>query len=181
MNLAAAPESVATAPLRLGRPRIDEGADIHRLVAECRPLDLNSAYLYLLLAHHFADTCIVARSGERAVGFVSAYQPPGRADTLFVWQVAVAPEMRGRGLAGRMLRALLRRDALRAVTRLETTVSPGNAASRMMFRKLADYLGAPLAERALFQAEHFGPTAHEDERLVAIGPFRTKPMTSEDP
>lgn len=181
MNLASAPEPVATVPVRLGRPRLEQGADIRRLVAECPPLDLNSAYLYLLLAHHFADTCIVARSGEQAVGFVSAYQPPGRADTLFVWQVAVAPEARGRGLAGRMLRALLRREALRDVTRVETTVSPGNAASRAVFRGLAEYLGAPLAERPLFRTGHFGSAAHEDERLIAIGPFRTESIVREDP
>lgn len=168
------------ASFRLVRPRLEHGAAIHRLIGACRPLDVNSAYLYLLLTHHFADTCILALAGERAVGFVSAYRPPGRPDKLFVWQVAVAPDARGQGLAGRMLRALLARPALRDLSRIETTVSPSNAASRATFEKLAAALGAPLAEGALFKAEHFGAEAHEDERLVAIGPFNTETITKED-
>lgn len=180
MTTAPASETTATESVRFVRPRIEQGTAIRRLIADCRPLDLNSTYLYLLLTHHFADTCILARAGERAIGFISAYRPPGRGATLFVWQVAVAPAARGQGLAGRMLRALLQRQELRGVTRIETTVSPSNAASRAVFQKLAQSLGAPLAESTLFRADHFGADAHEDERLVAIGPFRTDDITQED-
>ncbi|HSO06929.1 MAG TPA: diaminobutyrate acetyltransferase [Pelomicrobium sp.] len=180
MSTAAAVSPDAHPAIRLVRPRVEQGAAIRALIEACRPLDVNSTYLYLLLAHHFADTCILALAGERAVGFVSAYRPPGRPDTLFVWQVAVAPEARGQGLAGRMLRALLARPALRGVTRIETTVSPSNAASRGMFARLAADLAAPLEEGALFDAEYFGAEAHEDERLIAIGPFSTETITKED-
>ncbi len=180
MIAATAPKDAPGEAFRFATPRLEHGAAIHRLIAACKPLDVNSAYLYLLLTHHFADTCMAALAGDRVVGFVSAFRPPGRPDTLFVWQVAVAPEARGRGLAGRMLGALLARPALREVTRIETTVSPSNAASRAMFRKLAADLGAPLEESALFKAEHFGADVHEDERSIAIGPFRHQAKSKEN-
>lgn len=128
----------------LGRPAVAHGADIHRLVSECAPLDLNSAYAYLLLCAHHAATCVRAESAGRTVGFVSAYRVPQRPEVLFVWQVAVAAEMRGRGLAGRMLQELLSREAVRECRYLETTVTPSNAPSRRVFESLAAALNAPL-------------------------------------
>lgn len=158
--------------LRFVAPAVEHGAAIHDLIAKCRPLDLNSTYLYLLLTHHFAQTCILALAGDEPVGFVSGYIPPGKRDTLFVWQVAVAPAARGQGLAKKMLLTLLQRPALAEVTRIETTVSPSNTPSRAMFEAVAAALHAPLNDAPLFTAAHFGADAHEEERLIAIGPFR---------
>ncbi|MDD2638675.1 MAG: hypothetical protein PHO60_06890, partial [Methanothrix sp.] len=44
----------------LRKPEVSDGAKIFNLVEICKPLDLNSVYSYLLLCHHFADTCVVA-------------------------------------------------------------------------------------------------------------------------
>lgn len=155
----------------LGAPTVAHGAEIHRLVRQCPPLDLNSAYAYLLLCEHFAATCVRAAAAGRTVGFVSAYRPPQRHDVLFVWQVAVAASMRGRKLAGAMLRELLRRDAVRSCRFLEATVSPSNVPSRRLFHALARELGAPVAERLLFREQDFDGIDHEQETLIRIGPF----------
>ncbi len=144
---------------------------MHTLVAHCPPLDLNSVYLYLLLTEHFPHTCIVAEDHHGVLGMVSAYLPPGRSEVLFVWQVAVHPRARGLGLGLRMLRQLLRRRGLRPVRWVETTVGPGNQASRCLFTRLAGHLQAPLRESALFDAALFGADAHEAEPLLRIGPF----------
>lgn len=155
----------------LGLPKVSHGAGIHRLVSECRPLDLNSVYAYLLLCEHFAQTCVVAERAGRVVGFVSAYRLPARSEAVFVWQVAVAEQMRGGGLAKAMLHELLARDAVRGCRYLETTVSPSNAPSRRLFKSLARELGAPLAESVLFSEKDFGKGSHEIEALLRIGPF----------
>jgi L-2,4-diaminobutyric acid acetyltransferase len=156
-------------------PSAAHGADIHRLVSRCPPLDLNSSYAYLLLCEHFADTCVRAEAGGETVGFVSAYRLPRRPDVIFVWQVAVAGSMRGRGLAGAMLRELLRRDAVRGCRYLETTVTPSNTASRRLFHALARELRAPVAECVLFGEEAFGAQDHEREVLIRIGPYGNRP------
>ena len=105
-----APQLVLT---RITAPEASHGADIHRLVAACKPLDLNSRYAYLLLCEHFADTCALARRGDQVVGFVSAKRPPDRDDTIFVWQVAVDAGTRGKGLAASMLQQILERPQVR--------------------------------------------------------------------
>ena len=155
----------------LGAPRVRDGAAIHQLVEACKPLDLNSTYAYLLLCEHFAETCVRAEREGRRVGFISAYRPPQRGDVVFVWQVAVAEEARGLGLARRMLEHLLARPALRGCCFLETTVSPSNEPSRRLFHGLARDLGAPVTERVLFDEPDFGKAQHECETLIRIGPF----------
>jgi L-2,4-diaminobutyric acid acetyltransferase len=153
--------------------RKTDGRAIHGLVAQCPPLDLNSLYAYLLLSEHHADTCVLAEDGARnVVGFVSAYVPPRQPGVLFVWQVAVHPRARGCGLGGRMLRHLLGRADSGAVRYIETTVGPGNAASRSVFAGLARRLHADCSETALFESELFGQAGHEEERLLRIGPFQ---------
>jgi L-2,4-diaminobutyric acid acetyltransferase len=151
-----------------------DGQAIHRLVAQCPPLDLNSLYAYLLLSEHHADTCVLAEDDAHEVlGFISAYIPPKHPDVLFVWQVAVHPLARGCGLARRMLWHLLERPASSAIQFIETTVGPDNAASRGVFAGLARQLQATCSDSALFEPELFGSAEHEEERLLRIGPFQS--------
>lgn len=98
---------------------------------------MNSVYGYLLLCLHHAPTCVVAEQDGAVVGFVLAYRPPMQPKVVFVWQVAVLWEARGLGLAKRMLKTLLERDACRQARFLETTVTPSNTASQALFRSLA--------------------------------------------
>jgi L-2,4-diaminobutyric acid acetyltransferase len=152
-------------------------------VHRCRPLDPNSTYAYLLLSHHFHDTCVVAERRRTIVGFVSAYVPPRQQDTIFVWQVAVDATARGEGLAGRLLDELLAREACAEVSFLETTVTPSNRPSRKLFDALARRLKAACRTSVLFPPELFNGTrsrespdgepapCHEAEELLRIGPF----------
>lgn len=173
----ASPEGISLIKPRLGPPTVSHGAHIYRLVSECRPLDLNSVYAYLLLCEHFAQTCVLAEHAGRVVGFVSAYRPPARSEAVFVWQVAVAEQMRGGGLARSMLHELLGRDTVRDCHYLETTVTPSNAPSRRLFQSLAQELDALLVERVLFHEKDFGGGGHETEVLLRIGPFSRNKFT----
>jgi L-2,4-diaminobutyric acid acetyltransferase len=166
--------------ISFGSPRVRDGADIHRLVTECGPLDLNSTYAYLLLCRHFPGTCVRAEHAERTVGFVSAYRPPDRDDVIFVWQVAVSGALRGQGLAGRMLRELLARPAMRGCRYLETTVSPSNEPSLKLFQRLARDLDAPVARQVMFEEADFGDERHESETLIRIGPIGPNQRRGED-
>jgi len=150
---------------------MDDAASIWRLIQRCPPLDVNSSYAYLLLSHHFGNTCVVAKVEDEIVGFVSAYAPPGQPDTLFVWQVAVDPRARGRQLGAQMVLDLLSRGGPGRWRSLETTVSPSNVASRRMFKRVAREMGAELNEQTLFTQNHLGEAGHEEERLLLIGPF----------
>lgn len=159
-------------------PSAEDALSVHRLVAACPPLDPNSLYCNLLQCTHFSDTCAAALLGGELAGFISGYLPPQQPDTLFVWQVAVGGAARGRGLALRMLKHLLARPACRAVSFLETSVTPGNAPSRALFTALARDLDTTLEQQPWFdRRRHFGGD-HDDEVLFRIGPFVTSNLSS---
>lgn len=167
------------APL-LRPPTPDDGAAVHNLIRLSPPLDLNSCYAYLLQGLHFAETCVLATDGDDTpLGYISGYLPPGRPDTLFIWQVAVAERARGQGLAAAMLHHLLTRPACRAVQWLETTVAPDNTASARLFHGLARDLGCACTVHDLFPRSAFGAgSPHEAEPLFRIGPIPRRPCRS---
>src|SRR5690554_1490259 len=143
-------EGSNTTAITLRKPTKDDGFRLHQLVAACPPLDPNSIYCNLLQCSHFAET-------------------------VFVWQVAVHEKGRGQGLAKRMLKEIVGRDACNNVTHLETTITEDNEASWALFRSFARDLGAELTYHEHFEKEtHFGGK-HDSEFLLRIGPF-TKPI-----
>jgi L-2,4-diaminobutyric acid acetyltransferase len=101
-------------------------------------------------------------------GFLSAYRIPERIDTVFVWQVVVSKELRGRRVASRMLDTLLSRFGP-DVKYVESTVNPSNIASSGLFEHLARERGTTLTEDTFLEAAAFGPAAdHESEILLRI-------------
>lgn len=157
--------------------RTEDGANVWRLIQRAGTLDLNSAYLYLLLGRFYGDTCLVAtgEDDEQLAGFVTAFIPPGREDTVFLWQIGVDPDFQGQGVAGRMLRALLNLPACRQAHYLETTVTPDNDNSRGLFHAYARRAGTELREHDFFPAELFPEPDHEAEKLLRIGPIDKRP------
>ncbi|MGD9602978.1 MAG: diaminobutyrate acetyltransferase [Gammaproteobacteria bacterium] len=165
-------------PLLLRPPVATDGRAVHALVASCQPLDPNSLYCNLLQCSHFAPTCCIAELHGRAVGFVSGYLHPQNPDVLFIWQVAVAAEARGRGLGRQMLHELIARPACARVTTMHTTITPSNRASWALFDSFARDLGAPLRSSEYFDRVAHLDGRHETEMLVAIGPFADRDMRS---
>lgn len=151
------------------KPLASDGFEIHQLIANSPPLDLNSVYSYYLLSDHFRDSCVVAESQGRVVGFLSAYRIPRRAQTLFVWQVVVNRALRGKRIAWRMLEALLSRYSRSEVVQVEATVNPSNAASRGLFEHLATEQGTTIEEECFLDAAAFGSGGgHESEILLRV-------------
>jgi len=152
----------------LRRPNLRDGAVLWRMAKDSGTLDLNSPYAYLVWCDQFAETSIVAEVDGWPAGFVVGFRPPGREHVLFVWQIAVADEYRGLGLASRMLDELVERIAVNAV---EATVTPSNTASENLFRALARRSGCSCREEPYIEAEHFPDQGHESEVLLRIGPI----------
>jgi L-2,4-diaminobutyric acid acetyltransferase len=155
------------------KPIMTDGLRVNRLIASCKPLDTNSVYCNLLQCTHFAETCAIAEDPDQEViGFASAYFPPGKPDTLFVWQIAVSQSARGQGLGKRLLKEILSRPACRKVAYLETTVTESNRASRALFQSLANEYGGDLHSSTLFDKNGHFAGGHESEILLRIGPIR---------
>lgn len=145
----------------------DDAKHIYRLVQDTKVLDINSEYLYLLQATHFANNCIVATIDENIVGFISGYIKPNHPDTLFIWQVGVDSNYRGRDIAGKMLHSLVDYDNHHRVSIIETTISPSNKASQRVFEKFAKAYNTGVEKSRFFEIEDF-TYAHEEEILYTI-------------
>lgn len=153
------------------QPTAEDGYALNKLVEHSPPLDPNSVYCNLLQCTHFAETSVAVEENGVLVGFISGYIPPGKPDTVFVWQVVVDKSQRGRGLAKKMLHAIVERPACAAVTHMETTITPDNEASWALFRSFARDKGADIVDRIWFEKHaHFGGQ-HDSEALLRIGPF----------
>ncbi|MFI6956064.1 diaminobutyrate acetyltransferase [Nocardia sp. NPDC050408] len=154
-------------------PRVGDAAEIWRIAKDSQVLDTNSSYAYLLWCRDFASTSVVAEVGGRVVGFVIGYLRPQAPQTVFVWQVAVEHEQRGRGLGGALLETLLDTVAGAGVSALETTIAPDNPASIAMFASVARRRSAELTKQPLFDSELF-PDSHAAEDLYLIAPTARK-------
>lgn len=157
--------------IELRKPESHDGNRVHKLIAECPPLEENSVYCNLLQCTHFADTCVIAERGDELVGFVASYIPPRQPNVLFLWQVAVHESARGQALAPRMLGELLKRDECDNVQFMETTITPDNDTAWKMFRRFAYERRIPTEEFILFDGRMHFAGEHKDEHLLRMGPF----------
>lgn len=151
-------------------PEPADGGAMWNIARDSGKLDLNSSYFYLLWCRDFAATSVVARAGERVIGFVVGYLRPEAPDTFVVWQVAVGGTHRGGGIAGAMLHHLADRLLPRGARYLEATVTPDNEPSIRLFSAFADDRSADMQRDVLFDATVF-PDEHDSEVLLRIGPF----------
>ncbi|AWT42359.1 MULTISPECIES: diaminobutyrate acetyltransferase [Streptomyces] len=165
--------TAAPADLLIDRPSVADGSALWRIARDSEALDLNSSYSYLLWCRDFAGTSAVARREDgQPIGFVTGYVRPERPHTLLVWQVAVDSAYRGRGLAAALLDGLTARLAAeRAITEVETTITPGNTASERLFTSFAARHGATVEREVLFDAGLFPDGPHDPEVLYRIGPL----------
>ncbi|MFC7298185.1 diaminobutyrate acetyltransferase [Herminiimonas aquatilis] len=165
------PTSAAANLIGLRQPDRRDGAHLHELIARCPPLDLNSRYAYVLLCEHHANTCVVAEFNGELAGAITAYIPPEKPDTLFIWQVAVAPNMQGQHVGSRMLDSLTERCAQSLGFRMiEATISPSNIGSQKLFASYARRHDTEINAVPYFTVADFGDGQHEEEWLYQIGP-----------
>jgi L-2,4-diaminobutyric acid acetyltransferase len=163
----AAPEAPVRATTFAPRHlREGDGPALYAAVRDGGGLDVNSPYAYELAARTFADTSVVAEGPTGLAGFVVGLTPPRDPGMLFVWQVAVGPAGRGRGLGARMLRWLV--DEV-GPHHLEATVTPSNVASQRLFARVARELDVPLVTSPWASSAHLDGA--EPEVLHRIGPL----------
>lgn len=159
----------------LRHPVLEDGTAVFDLVDACKPLDLNSHYLYLLQCSHFAPTCVVATLHGEVLAWVSGYIPPKQTDTFFVWQVAVGEKARGLGLGKKLITWVLAQQT--GIQKIHTSITPDNAASWGLFKSLARDWGSDLTSRDWFDKQsHFGGR-HNTEVLVEIA-LPTSPLAT---
>lgn len=162
---------------------VRDGARMYEFVKEHGVLELNTAYAYMIMGAHFGKHCLVAECpdevGDELAGFVLAYRPPVAPEDIFVWQVGTHPQMRGRGMAKRMLHELTALQANVGVMYVSATVATGNEPSRALFRSFASDIDAHCKESDFFTPDMFPGGGHEAEDLFRIGPLNSAGATDD--
>lgn len=154
------------------KPETRDGKYLWKLAGTSKTIDANSPYHYLLMCRVFADTCLVAEKQDRIIGFCTAFIPPGKPDTVFVWQVAVDHRERGQGIGVRIITEIIYNIRALNIKFLDATITASNIASIKLFTSAARQLNAPFAfETTFFDAFDFGQNIHEPEKLFRIGPI----------
>lgn len=151
-------------------PEKKDAKYIYNLVKKSKVLDLNSQYLYLLQSTHFKNSCSVALFENQIIGFVSGYYLPNENNTLFIWQVSVDENHRGKNLALNLIDNIVTRKNIRY---LISTISPSNISSQIVFEKFAKKYEANIKKSTLFFIEDF-IDSHEEEVQFKIGPIKIK-------
>src|SRR5699024_427816 len=149
-------------------PTAADGQRMWEITRDSGVLDVNSSYAYVLWWAEFSDSSVVVESEGRVVGFVTGFIRQSEPDTIFVWQVGVDADQRGKGLAARMLHALFDRTADRGVVRMRTTISPDNTASQRTFGAVARDRGLTFGGEDFLSADLMGE-GHEPEDLYTLG------------
>ncbi|HMQ10331.1 MAG TPA: diaminobutyrate acetyltransferase [Oligoflexia bacterium] len=153
------------------KPKKSDAQEIHAMLQPYKPyVGTSPVYTYLLICEHFDDTSIVVTSeSDEIVGFISAYQPPKKQNTLFLWEVAVKKGYHGNNLNKKMIEKLFNRINPNYI---EATVNPSNQTFIKRLKQLSKNFACELSQKVLFASDHFGTQNHEDEVLFRMGPIQ---------
>jgi L-2,4-diaminobutyric acid acetyltransferase len=139
--------------------------ELSSLIKSVGNLDLNSSYLYLLLARYFSKDCLVKKVDDKIIGFITAIKTDE--NTLFIWQVGVSKNFQGKGFAKELLQDLIVKQP-KNITLIEFSISPSNQASFALFNKYATNINTKVLPVAEFKPNLFFEDNHEEEIFYQI-------------
>lgn len=139
--------------------------ELCQLIKSVGSLDLNSSYLYLLLAHYFSKDCLVAKIDQKIIGFVTAIKTDN--NTLFIWQIGINKNFQGQGIAKKLLQELIKKQP-NNIKRIEFSISPSNQASLGLFTKYAATIDSKILPVEKFETDLFFENGHEEEVFYQI-------------
>lgn len=107
---------------------------ILNLVKECGPyVAPYNVYAYWILENYYSSTCKVIEEGNRVVGFTSG-MPSIDKSVLFIWQICVHKDYRGKGAAVLLLDSLCKSAKELGFEKIELSISENNNASINLFK-----------------------------------------------
>lgn len=151
----------------LRHPTKEDGLAIYNLVKSCPTLDLNSSHYYHMMCADFGKSSLIAERGDTILGYVSGYIPPEEEGTLFVWQIAILEDARGKGLAGALLMNLAQ-DWSGLITKMKTTLSPSEKVATALFKSFATKSSYKITKSDFLKAKDFGDERKEAAHLYTI-------------
>ena len=124
--------------MKLSDIKEGDAGQILDLVKTCGPyVAPYNVYAYWILENYYSSTCKVVEDLNRIIGFVSG-MPSVDKGTLFIWQICVHNDYRGKGVANLLLDSLLKKAKEYKFEKIELSISESNYASQKLFRNYSE-------------------------------------------
>ena len=108
---------------------------IRRFVRECEPLELHTPFTYWTLFNYFSNLCFLIAEDDMVIGFVSGIRSSLDQNVVYLWQIGVSKNSRGKNYASVLIDAFTK--AVRAIecNKIQVSISPENKTSYNVFLK----------------------------------------------
>ncbi|WP_304508617.1 GNAT family N-acetyltransferase [Anaerotignum sp.] len=116
-------------------------------------------YIYWMLGKYFPSTCLVAEENGQVLGYIGALLSAEKRK-IFIWQIAVKSEERGRQIGRKLLQSVLLTAGDMGIMQLEIAINDKNSSCRHMVEKLVQDLQGTITEKERYQDEGFCETVY---------------------
>jgi len=111
---------------------------IINLLNDCKPyVHPHHEYVYWILGNFYQSTTFVCVESERLIGFICGL-PSIDQSTIFVWQVCIHPDFRGRGIGLGLIKLLFESSEQFGFNNLQLSITANNSISKSMFKKFSE-------------------------------------------
>ena len=135
------------------------------LAMHCAPLDVHTPYTYWVVANHYGDGSFILEDNGKPIGFIMTVET---ASSLFVWQIGILLEYRGKGLSKKLIEAVFD-YATQRQKNMEVTIAEDNIASYSAFSHFCNHKNIRFDEVRLVEVRDLEDhSIKEDEIMYRI-------------
>ncbi len=93
-------------------------------------------YVYWIMEEYFPSSNYVVSDDNKIIGFICAL-PSIDKQCLFIWQIVVASDYRGKKIASLLVNRIIEEAKLKELYKLELSINSENEASQNLFKRIA--------------------------------------------
>lgn len=110
-----------------------DNALLRHLAKQCPTLDLHTPYTYWVNTYYFNKSSFILEDDGKPIGYIMALNTP---DAVFVWQIGIIKEYRGKGLSYKLVSAVM--EYAKNINKpIEVTIASTNIGSFNAFKSAA--------------------------------------------
>lgn len=117
-------------------PSNDDFIEIQKLIGELKGLVQHPVHFYKIMIHYFGNSFFIIKKDDKIIGFVWGFVSQTNKDILFLWQIGVIKEFRGKNIAQKLVERFIEYAKDNNCKKVHATVETGNIASWKMFEKM---------------------------------------------
>ncbi|MFQ5443154.1 MAG: GNAT family N-acetyltransferase [Nitrospinales bacterium] len=111
--------------------------NVQAFVKSCEPLGIHTAFTYWVLAKYFNNTCFILEKNSQIIGWIAGVTSSSHESTLYIWQIGVAPEHRGKKYSENLIDAIVFVARNNGCKSIHFSISPQNIPCLKAFERYA--------------------------------------------